>query len=370
MKFLSILTIVFIPILVNAQFVQIHVKAENLQNEKLFLAGSFNGWSPDATPLKYNPFKKVWTVYIPVSKTNVEFKITKGSWETVEVNRDGSDVKNHVIAGNFRGDVHITIERFKSWPSAVKSSTAKGEIRIIENFPMPELKSKTTIRIYLPETYSKDTQKRFDVIYMHDGQNLFDKKTAAYGEWHVDETLQALTNGEKKFIVVGIDNTPNRLVVYNPYSNQRFGAGRGEHYLQFIIKTLKPFIDSSFRTNSANTSTTIAGSSMGGLISLYAVLKHGNVFANAGVFSPSLWIARPIFDLIKKEGKNFNGSIFLYAGTKESQGMIPDLNRAEQYLQKYSKFNRLKKLIGTSEGHNEAAWAKAFKEFVQWLQVN
>lgn len=121
---------------------------------------------------------------------------------------------------------------------------------------------------------------------MQDGQNLFDDATSYAGEWGIDEHLDSLfSSGKKEAIIVGIDNgLSKRMTEYNPYSFQQFGKGEGNEYVDFLVKNLKPFIDKKYRTLKNKQNTFIAGSSMGGLISLYAALKYPKIFVGAGIF--------------------------------------------------------------------------------------
>ena len=124
---------------------------------------------------------------------------------------------------------------------------------------------------------------------MHDGQNLFDNATSYSGEWGIDEYLDSIfTLGKKEVIVVGIDNgLSKRMNEYNPYSFRQYGKGEGDEYVDFLVKNLKPFIDKHYRTLPGKKNTYIAGSSMGGLISLYAVLKYPE-FSEEQEYSPRL----------------------------------------------------------------------------------
>ncbi len=121
---------------------------------------------------------------------------------------------------------------------------------------------------------------------MHDGQNVFDDSTSFAGEWGVDETLDSISSHGKEIIVVAVDHGgQKRINEYCPYDMEKFGKGEGNQYVDFLVKDLKPFIDKNYRTEKDKQNTFIAGSSMGGLISMYAVLKYPGVFGGAGVFS-------------------------------------------------------------------------------------
>lgn len=163
---------------------------------------------------------------------------------------------------------------------------------ISEAFYMPQLDRWRRIWMYYPEGY-KASDKRYPVIYMHDGQNLFDTATAFGEEWCIDETLHSL---HAQCIVIGIENSDQRMTEYNCHCNEEYGKGEGKAYIDFIVHNLKPYVDENYRTMPDRENTFMAGSSMGGLISLFAGLYHPDVFGKLGIFSPSLWIVPNFMD--------------------------------------------------------------------------
>lgn len=331
---------------------------------KIYIAGDFNNWDPAANPMIYDSLLKRWKYILMTTKRSVEYKFTKGSWNSVEETAGGADVPNHKLAVDGDQTIVLRVESWKSVEASAKTSTLSGELRIIDSFFMPGLSRYRTIRILLPQGYNGSAEK-YPVIYMHDGQNLFDAATAAFGEWRVDESIQNV--GGKPPIIVGIDNGPKRLTEYNPYNTSRFGNGEGAPYVKFIVETLKPFIDKEFRTMPGPVHTSIAGSSMGGLISLYAVLKYPGVFGSAGVFSPSLWIAPDMYKLMKTTGKGNKRKIFLYAGGKESAGMVNELNKAKKELEDKTGAT-VHSIVVMSASHDEAAWSAVFPQYLQWIR--
>ena len=151
----------------------------------------------------------------------------------------------------------------------------------------PQLQTTKKIWLYLPENYAQTT-KKYPVLYLHDGQNLFDASTSYAGEWRIDETLDSL---KAEVIVVGIAHgNEKRIDELTPFKNEQYGGGKGTLYLDFIISQLKPYIDAHYRTKSGKYNTAIGGSSLGGLISYYAVVKYPDVFGKSLVFSPAFLI--------------------------------------------------------------------------------
>jgi predicted alpha/beta superfamily hydrolase len=246
-----------------------------------------------------------------------------------------------------------------------KKSTASKNVQVIStDFLIPQLKRTRRIWIYLPEDYTKDPLKRFPVLYMQDGQNVFDDSTAFAGEWGVDEYLDGLKDGQ--CIVVAIDNGgEKRMREYNPYDNKKYGKGEGKKYVDFLVKTLKPFIDKKYRTLTDKEHTLIAGSSMGALISLYAVLQYPKVFGYVGAFSPSFWITdSKIFTDIKKKGRKVSSFIYLYGGKKEGSDMVTNILKASEVMP--SKSNpKLVTMIRDEGEHNEVRWRLEFPLFYQ-----
>jgi metallo-beta-lactamase class B len=194
---------------------------------------------------------------------------------------------------------------------------------------MPTLNRYRRIWLYLPVDYGTATTRRYPVIYMHDGQNLFNAATSFAGEWEVDECLMRLHGlGDAGAIVVGIDNGGSqRIDEYSPWVHPQYVGGQGDAYLQFIVQTLKPYIDARYRTDSTRNGTWIWGSSMGGLISQYGAVKYQKVFSRVGVFSPSLWFDSRIMQQPALEGYRQGMRFYLLAGALESNSMVPQLNQ-------------------------------------------
>lgn len=228
----------------------------------------------------------------------------------------------------------------------------------------PQLGRDKTIWAYLP--YNYDDEKSFPVIYMHDGQNVFDHAESIKREWHVEEKLNDL---HSEAIIIGIEHggTNRRIDEMTPYKNEKYGGGHADDYLDFILNTLKPYVDENYNTLPDKGNTTIFGSSVGGLISFYALLKFPHVFGNAGVFSPSFWFSDEIFELIETV-YTIEGRIYFMAGDHESKAMIPDLNHMEALvLERVKNRSQVYKQIVHNGHHNEKLWRKEFARAYSWL---
>jgi alpha-glucosidase len=251
-----------------------------------------------------------------------------------------------------------------------QASTATANVRILPALAMPGLDRQRTVRVYLPPSYAGASVKRYPVLYMHDGQNLFDKATSYAGEWEVDESLNALAQKEGlELIVVGIDNGQDkRINELTAWSNPRFGKAQGETYMDFIVKTVKPLIDQQFRTQSDRAHTAIMGSSLGGLISHYAILQYRETFSKAGIFSPSYWVAEGAYDMVKTRPLPANTRLFLLAGGREGTETTANMERMVALLGSVNGTRvDLTSRVNPQGEHNEAFWRAEFPAAVRWL---
>ncbi|MEJ7627747.1 MAG: alpha/beta hydrolase-fold protein [Ferruginibacter sp.] len=352
---------------------RIELIVPNVQDvDSFFIAGSFNNWQPadKAYGFLKNDEKLIYEKS-ELPSGIYEFKITRGSWDKVESTNNGTDINNRFINLSSDTIIQISVEGWKdNFVRAPKMHTASKNVHLLDSsFHMSKLGRDRPVWIYLPPDYNSG-KKRYPVIYMHDGQNLFDSFTSGFGEWGVDEILDSLSAaGKTSSIVIGIDNGPHRLNEYNPYNNARFGEGEGEAYINFIIKDLKPFVDKNYRTLSAKENTIIAGSSMGGLISYYAALKYPSVFGKAGIFSPAFWIAPDILPLTDTLAPQAKGMYFFYMGEKEGEEMISSMNAVTLNLGK-SSGALIYTVVDPGGKHHEYSWKKWFPEFYLWVSSN
>jgi len=252
-----------------------------------------------------------------------------------------------------------------------KESTASKNVTILEKeFVIPNLNNIShKIWVYLPPNYEVST-KKFPVIYMHDAQNLFDDKTSYIREWKVDESLNELFHTTKKgFIVVGVENGgEERINEYTPWPNEKYGGGKGAVYIDFIVNTLKPYIDETYRTKAQQKYTGLVGSSLGGLISYYGGLKYPNTFGKIGALSTSFWFSDKVIDFTIQNGNINNVKMFLLAGEKEGEEMVESTNKTEKLLLEtgFKSKNLISKIVHEGE-HNEAFWSTEFLGIIKWL---
>ncbi len=342
-------------------------------SDTFFITGNFNGWNPADNQYSFIAGDDgLAKITISLAPGNYEYKFTRGDWQEVEANAEGKNVLNRNLS--LRGDTSVPI-KIEGWADDFdqdvfpeKKHTASANVRIIDTaFYIPQLERSRRIWLYVPAGYDS-SKKRYPVIYMQDGQNLFDDATSYAGEWGIDEYLDSgFSSGEKEIIVVGIDNgLSKRMTEYNPYSSEGFGKGEGNKYVDFLVKNLKPFIDGNYRTLKDKRNTFIAGSSMGALISLYAVLKYPKVFGGAGIFSPSFWAAPGIDGLVRSTGASINSRLYFYVGGKEGNSMLAGMERVAKEIKQFSTA-KIREVIDPDAGHNEAAWRKYFPRFYEWV---
>jgi predicted alpha/beta superfamily hydrolase len=252
---------------------------------------------------------------------------------------------------------------------AEEGHTVVGTVKVLEGVESPQLGNRRDLLVYLPPSYGRG-DRRYPVIYMHDGQNLFDRATSFGEEWEVDQTLEEASGEGLETIVVGIPNTDARLDEYGPFHEKRHDAGgNADAYLDFIVDTVKPIVDRDFRTRPEREATGVAGSSMGGLISLYAFFARPETFGFAGVMSPALWFGgRGIFAYVK-ERPFTPGRIYLDIGTNEGDEALNDARRMKALLEEkgYRTGRDLLFFVEMGGHHNERAWARRLRQTLQFL---
>jgi predicted alpha/beta superfamily hydrolase len=239
---------------------------------------------------------------------------------------------------------------------------------IEEDYEIPQLKRRRRISALLPYDYQQ-SNKDYPVLYLHDGQNLFDENSP-FGNWAIDKSLAQLAEaGFGDIIVIAIDHGgEDRINEYLPFNSSEYGKGQGKLYIKFLMDTLKPYIDKNYRVLTDAVHTGIGGSSMGGLISLYAGLTHQEVFSKMMIFSPSLWLSKRIYQLAKKFTPVKASHLYLYAGGKESQAHLPNVMRfGADLLSNLGDGLRFKFSHNPDGVHHETNWRDEFPIALKWL---
>jgi predicted alpha/beta superfamily hydrolase len=244
-----------------------------------------------------------------------------------------------------------------------------GTLDVIPAVDSPQLGNRRDILVYLPASYVK-SERSYPVLYMHDGQNLFDPTTSFAGEWGVDVALARAPRKGRRAIIVGIPNMgTDRVAEYSPYLDDRNGGGRGDQYLDFLLETVKPLVDSRYRTLPGADTTGIAGSSLGGLLSLYAFFRAPRRFGFAGVLSPALWFAGGAIFRTVEAAPYVRGRIYLDVGTREGARTLADARRMRDLLldKGYRRGQELSWFEDRGGMHNERDWGRRFRRALPFL---
>jgi predicted alpha/beta superfamily hydrolase len=312
-------------------------------------------WNVGVPMVKEND--DTWRLTLSTLSENLEWKplLDDGTWSK---------------GPNYRADVGATVEIFprffrdtgewsKRWPSF--SSTILGNTR--------------GVYVYLPPTYLENASARMPVVYMHDGQNLFDPAAAFGGvTWRVPETMDAAANDGRfrEAIVVGPENGGSaRIDEYTPTSTAMYGGGKGDLYLRMLVEELKPRVDSELRTLSGREHTVVLGSSLGGLISAYAGVKKPETFGSIGAFSPSTWWDnRVILGIVSTTGST--RPIRVYVDSGDSGSSMDDVTNTAELARTYRALgyadgSTLKYVVEPGGTHTESAWARRLPGALEFL---
>ena len=336
----------------------------------VYVSGDFEGWSGGQESYKLDFKNGYYKISIPKFKETIHFKFTQGSWASVELDKDGKQLDNRSYTFTEQADT-LRVKIF-GWAdlSPMKSTASENVHLLADNFDMSPLNKKRRVWIYLPDSYH-NSKKKYPVLYMHDGQNLFDESIAFGGEWEVDETLDAFSRSDKlELIIVGIDNGGSaRIDEYTPWEIKDYPSKQqGDAYVQFIVKNLKPHIDQNYRTLRDRINTGIMGSSLGGLISFYAALQYAETFGKAAVFSPSFEIVNKSDDFAKKHSDIQESKLYFMAGKNESEKMVARMQETIHLMisEGFPAKNIQSKVVNEGQ-HNEKLWREEFGAAVTWL---
>ncbi|MBV8552444.1 MAG: alpha/beta hydrolase [Acidobacteriaceae bacterium] len=255
--------------------------------------------------------------------------------------------------------------------------TSTGAIRLHKAFTSRFVDVSRDIAVYLPPDYDSSPGRRYPVLYLHDGQNLFDAATAFLGnEWGLDEVADDLirTGQIEPLIIAGIYNTgEKRLAEYTPVRDRRGRGGRAQAYGRMIVEELKPFIDSRYRTLPDVQYTGLGGSSLGGLVTLYLGMKYPALFGKLIVMSPAVWWAnRAILKEVRKLPRKFGQKIWLDIGTCEGSNPELVVNQAielkDALIEKGWELGvDLAFMQDEGAAHNEKAWGQRIRYALQFL---
>ncbi|MFZ2322990.1 MAG: alpha/beta hydrolase-fold protein [Ignavibacteriaceae bacterium] len=356
---------------INSQIkVQITVTSNAIDNDNgIFITGNkpeLGNWDPGEISLAMIN-DSTWSKEFYFQKDDViEFKLTKGSWDKEALNPDGSVPGNYIINVLRDTSIYLNIKNWKDSTDIIAGQIT-GQVKYYSNFTGKKVLPRDII-IWLPPSYDSLANKYYPVLYMQDGQNIFDPSTSAFGvDWQVDETADSLIKAGaiNEIIIVGIYNTNFRSSEYSENDT-------GYTYLNFIKEELKPFIDSSYRTLPDKINTAIGGSSLGGLISFMMLWENSDVFSKAACLSPAFRISNIDYVKTVKSYSGVKKNIKIYidnGGIGLEQKLQPGVDEMLTALKSKGYEERKEILYYQDENaeHNEKAWSKRVWRFLEFF---
>lgn len=350
--------------------VKIKVYSENLApSTQIYIAGNnteFGNWQPNVVKLerKNNHWEKTFQFNF---NTVIEFKFTKGSWDTQALNDDNEIPGNNSII--IKHDTTLTYT-ISNWDNGSENNKFNGQvtgtIEYHKQFSYDGLLPRDII-VWLPPGYNENNNEKYSVLYMHDGQNLFDPKTSfTKVDWQIDEAADSLIrkNEIEPIIIVGISNTAERYAEYTPGDTSQI-------YKKFVVNKLKPFIDSTYRTLPDRENTYVGGSSSGGTISFMLLWEYSNIFSKAACFSPA-FVTKHFNYVEMIENKEVNTKFNLYidnGGLGIDSLLQPGIDLMINLLKSkgYEDGKDFVFIIDKNAMHNESAWAKRVPKMLKIL---
>ncbi len=229
---------------------------------------------------------------------------------------------------------------------------------------IPTLHRRRRIWVCLPKNYYRDEKRRYPVLYIQDAQNVFESWRAAYGQsWNIHQTLAQ--PDMPAAIVIAIEHAgKKRIAEFRPWADNG-SLAEGDKFADFMAFKLKPYVDKKLRALREPQHNSLMGSSMGGLISLYTAIKHQDVFGQAAIFSPSLWIAPKIFDFAKQLDSKLNSRFYFLVGGGEGHQTVAKTKRMSEIIQHIGFETQF--VLKPHETHNEGFWAREFGTAFRWL---
>jgi len=369
---MKILHTILLTVLINSVImsqnnvnIRFEVNSSGLSDSsEIFITGShrlLGNWDAGKVKLNKTHNKHFIDLSLPKHET-IEFKFTRGSWQSEALNIDGTVPKNNSLTLSF--DTTLVFNIIK-WGDGTQHHGFNGQITGTLKYH-PKFKGTgilhRDVAVWLPPDYESDTSKQYPVLYMHDGQNLFDPATASFGvDWQADETADSLIKQGKipPMIIVGISSTRNRMI---EYTNNNTGYA----YIKFVATELKPFIDRHYRTIPDREHSYTGGSSAGGLISFMLLWDYNKLFSKALCFSPAFKIERLDFvsDVEKTKTKKDIKVYIANGGKGLEKRLQPGIDEMIKVLTKKGYLKNVHywiRLYPEAE-HNEAAWAEQLPE--------
>jgi predicted alpha/beta superfamily hydrolase len=339
----------------------------------VYLSGNFNNW---LTQDKAYVMEKIGSGLYHFKFTHdfeypdtLLYKFTKGDWSEVEIDADGNITSNRSTT-NHSGVQKEHVSKWRRNWLPFKPNYLPKIVLISDDFEIPQLNKTRKIWALLPHDYDTSSES-YPVMYLQDAQNLFNEE-AEYGNWEIDKKMAVMSEYKiGKIIIVAIEHAKeDRIKEYN-VGTTLLGKGQGKKYIKFLTETLKPFVDSNFRTKKEREFTGIGGSSMGALVSIFSGIRYPEIFGRLMIFSPSLWVGPKL--KIKSQEETQDTKIYLYAGGDESETMIDQVQKFKnQMIEDRFVANRMKINLSINKlgKHTETFWSDEFPKAIEWLFFN
>ena len=349
------------------------LKSKEEDDRPVFITGNFNKWNPRDLNFKLDEIGAN-TYFIDIDNDllpdPIEYKFTRGGWENVEIDRFGNITPNRKITKRKLETKDVVKKWRVNWAPFKEEFFPVVEI-ISEKFFIPQLNKTRKIWALLPYNYHQSTES-YPVLYLHDAQNLFNEGSP-FGNWEIDKKMSILAEyGRGNVIIIAIENgSEDRIKEYVLDNESITENAEGKKYLRFLADTLKPYVDSVYRTKFEREFTGIGGSSLGGLISIYSGFLYPEVYSKLMIFSPSLWL-NPENNFPQMNFKNpYDIKVYLYGGEQEGSEMTERIKLFEYQLEAWESSHTLQFEIRTSinhEGrHQEFYWSQEFPRAIEWL---
>ncbi len=262
----------------------------------------------------------------------------------------------------------MQLEGWDEYPWTASHTPAATRLLVRRGILSPQLRNYRDLLVAIPPD-AMTSGRRYPVVYLQDGQNLFDPATSYVEPWGLLEVLDRLSEAGTEALVVGIPNLGRlRRYEYSPFRDTLHGGGGGDRYLAFLVETVKPLIDRDFPTAPGPAATVLGGASLGGLISLYGAYRHPELFGAALVQSPALWFAgAAIFPWVTDRPRP--ARMHLDIGTGEGEEALADARRLRDLLlEQGAKLGRDFSYVEEENGdHHEVTWARRFETALPFL---
>lgn len=378
--------LVYAPAARAAVTFEVRVPATTPADAKVWVAGdlpALGSWNGHGAELARGA-DGAWRVTLPIAAgTAFEFKLTRGSWDTVEKDAQGGELANRRATAAGEADtVRAVVAMWRDQTRdavAPREHSRTGDIRTHAAFPSKFVSARDVL-VWLPPGYESQSRRRYPVVYMLDGQNVFDGATSFIpgAEWRADEVADSLIRNGRlaPCILVAVANSAQRMDEYTAVADPRNGGGKSAAHQRFLIEELKRFIDATYRTKDDAEHTAIIGSSLGGLAALDLALDHPEVFGLAGAVSASGWWGDGAEVARIRAGSGHAARIWLDVGTAEfnpdDRGKGPRIGQSRDLrdaliARGFREGVDLRYVEVPGAAHNERAWAARIGDILQYL---